>query len=400
MDAGEGQRAVREREVRGDDRVPGRHRAARCPHRVADLDGVGVLVDLRELGGEREQVLLRVELGLVVEAHRPGHGVRQRRLGHQGGREAGLDRGLRLALDVGGVRRDVRVRGAAPEVAVDPVALHAAADPGQRALVGAAVEPGGVSAVPGAQLRVHQPVLGGHLGGGVAGHAVADAVGLQQHHANPGLVQQQRRRHADDAAADHGDVGRDVTVEPRMLRRRRGGLEPDRPAGHDSLRRSASSSRRISDSALRTLVKTCSSRVERQERIDPVRMLDDLDRRSAVHRLHPQDHRRGPERPALRAQPQPARRLGLDHLGVVAQRQRPEPDRVMKPRARSGEPGIRVADRLRSHDPVRVAVRVGERLPHRRGRDGHEPAVGGHAEALPTTAASDASRVEPATAAV
>ena len=49
----------------------------------------------------------------------------------------------------------------------------------------------------------------------MAGDAVADPVGLDQHDPRAGLVQQQRGGHADDAAADHRDVRRDVLVQAR-----------------------------------------------------------------------------------------------------------------------------------------------------------------------------------------
>ena len=92
--------------------------------RVADLDGVRVLVDLGEPVGEREQVLVRVELGLAVEAHGGRDRVRQRRALDQHRRQPGLDRRLGLVLDVRALRR-IGVRRAHAEVAVDAVALDA-----------------------------------------------------------------------------------------------------------------------------------------------------------------------------------------------------------------------------------------------------------------------------------
>ena len=105
----------------------------------------------------------------------------------------------------------------------------------------------------------------------------------------------------------------DVAVQARELRRRRRCLEPER-----ALHRSASSSRRISDSALRTLVATCTSGLKRERPVRPVGVLDDLHAGPAVDRRHAQDHGRGADRTALGAQAQVPRRLGLDHLGVVA----------------------------------------------------------------------------------
>ena len=77
----------------------------------------------------------------------------------------------------------------------------------QRGLVGRAVGARGLGAEARAQPRVDHPVLRGDLRRRVAGDAVADPVGLEQHDARARLLQQQRGRDADDPAADHGDVG-------------------------------------------------------------------------------------------------------------------------------------------------------------------------------------------------
>ena len=260
--AREGERAVEEGVVRRDHDVVGGHVAAGRLDGAAligvDLDGVGVLVDRVERLGEGQQVLADVELGLVVEAHGGRDGVGQRRLVDERRGQPGRERGLGLALGVGavGVRAEVGVGGAAAEVAVDAVALDALGHPRERRLVGGAVGP----RARGAELRpqpvVDHPVLGGDLGGRVAAHAAGEPAGLEQHDAQPGLLEQQRGGDPDDAAADHRDVGVHVRLEPRPGVRLRPRVDPDRRVSH--ARRSASSSRRISDSALRPFVTRCS----------------------------------------------------------------------------------------------------------------------------------------------
>ena len=173
----------------------------------------------RAAGRQRLQVLQGVELGLIVEPHGPatpnGSGVER----HERGGQAGVGRRLRLVLGLGaGIRP--RVGRPAAKVAVDPVTRDARRDPLQRRLVGVAVEPGGIGAVLGPQLRVDQPVLGGDLAGGVAGDAVADPIGLDQHHGNAGLGQQERGRDADDPAADHGHVVRTLRSSAGTTARR------------------------------------------------------------------------------------------------------------------------------------------------------------------------------------
>ena len=288
MHAREGERAIEKGVVRrDDDLVRGYPPARRLDDAVlvgVDLHRTRVLEDAAAIAGaqslgQRKQVLARVELGLFVEAHRSLDVVWQRRVLDQRGRQPRLLRRRGLVLDLrapaGG--SDVRVRGLTPKVAVNLVALDAFCDPRQRRLVGLPISACAVGAEVRAQLVVDQPVLGGDLGGRVATDAASDLVGLQQHDAHARLGEQQRRRQPDDATAKHGDVGAQVVLEPRQLRLLGTGLDPDRrvlrgydahakdgawprpssastPSPFSGARRSASSSRRINDSALRPIV--------------------------------------------------------------------------------------------------------------------------------------------------
>jgi hypothetical protein len=75
--------------------------AAGGPHHVAGVHRPRPLVDLGQLPGQRDQVLVGMELGLVVEAHGARHGIGQRRRVHERRRQAGRRCGLRLGLDLG-----------------------------------------------------------------------------------------------------------------------------------------------------------------------------------------------------------------------------------------------------------------------------------------------------------
>jgi hypothetical protein len=244
--------------VGGDHDPVGGHAPARRLHDArlvgGDLDGPRALEAPAarglELVGEGDEVLVRVELGLVLEPHGGLDRIRQRRRLDERRGKAGLDRGLRLLLGL--PARSVGVGRPAAEVALDAVALDAVGDPGQRGLVGLAVGPCRVGAQRGTQLRVAEPVLRADLGRGVTGHAVPDAVGLEQHDLGALLLQEQGRGDPDDPAAEDDDIGVQVDVELGLLRLWRAGLEPVR-ALHRALR-SASSSSRMSDSALRSLV--------------------------------------------------------------------------------------------------------------------------------------------------
>ena len=221
--------------MRGDDDAIGRQAAARRLHDarlvVVDLDGPRLLMDRPaggdERGRQRGQVAMDVELRLVVEAHRAGRGIRERRGLDERGRKARLAGRLGLGLDVGAlaVRRGVGVGRSAPQVAVDAAVLHAAADPLERGLVGGTVGMRRVGAEARAQRVVDQPVLRGDLGGRVAGDAVPHARGLQQHHVGPASATS-APSDAGDATAEHRHIGARVVLQRRVLRRV--GLEPER----------------------------------------------------------------------------------------------------------------------------------------------------------------------------
>ena len=121
----------------------------------------------------------------------------------------------------------VGVGAAAPEVAVDP-ALDAVGDPRQRGLVRGAVGARCFGPELRPQLRVDHPVLGGDLGGRVAGDAAREPVGLQEHDPHAGLLEHRRERDADDAAAQDRDVGLDEAVQLGELRLAGRGVDPQR----------------------------------------------------------------------------------------------------------------------------------------------------------------------------
>ena len=207
-----------------------------------------------------------MELRLVVEAHGGGDRVGQRRLLDERGGQPGLDRGLRLALGVraAGARAEVGIGRAAPEVAVDPVLLDAVGHPRERGLVGGAVGPRAVGAEARAQAVVDHPVLGGDLGRRVAAHAAREPVGLEQHDAGAGLLQQQRRRDPDDAAADHGDLGVDALARAAAARAARVRCRP-RPTCAWRSRRSCPAQRQLLQAHQRLGVAAARDQLQRRE---------------------------------------------------------------------------------------------------------------------------------------
>ena len=150
-------------------------------------------------------------------------------------------------------------------------------------------------------------------------------------------------------------------------------------------RRSASSSRRISDSALRPFVTRCSGGQQRERGEHAVGVLGHRHERPAVLGLQLERHRGGAGRAALGAQAEAARALGLERDGVIGQLQRTEADRVVELRAGRRPLGLGVADDLRADDPVAVAVGVGQDVPDRLAGHRHVSLVRRHRPgALPT----------------
>jgi hypothetical protein len=71
-----------------------------------------------------------------------------------------------------------------------------------------------------------QRMLRGDLGGRAAGDAMTDALPLDHRHGEPAILEQPRRHHADDPAADHRDVDALIAAEGGMTGGRAGGFGP------------------------------------------------------------------------------------------------------------------------------------------------------------------------------
>jgi hypothetical protein len=168
--------------------------------------------------GERPQPAHRVELCLAGEPHRAVH--RERQVGGVDERRRQAERG-----SDGGLLAQFAPRSAVDErVPLAPLAVDAEPgrldpDPLQRGQLAEPVRPGGVGAEPAHQVGVDQPVLGGHLGRGVAGDPLQQLPGLDEGDREPGLFEQVSGGDPGDTAAEHSDV--DVgELGPRPGRRR------------------------------------------------------------------------------------------------------------------------------------------------------------------------------------
>ena len=212
-------------------------------------------------------------------------------------------------------------------------------------------------------------------------------LGLHQRNVQPALLQHQRGGDAHDAAPQHRHVGLDLALQPGELGRVRARVQPHRSAvvgerAHDppSACSSASSSSRMSDSALRAMVKTWVAGFSDRNAEHPVRVLGHPHHGAGRLRagLHAHGHHGGARRAALGPQPQQRRPLGLDHLGVIADGEGAGAHGVVKLRAGRGPLGLGVADDLRPDDPVDVLAGVGQDIPDGLRRHRHEALVGGH----------------------
>ena len=166
--------------------------------------------------GDGVEVAQRVELGLVVEAD--GAAGLERQLGEVGDgarRQPGPARGRRLALDrvATALRCRVCVVRLAPEVALDPELVDLARDPGEPGLVRLAVGARDLGAVAAFEPVVAETVQRAQLRRRVAGGAGADPPRLEQDDVGAGAGQLERRRDADDPAADDGDIAVDFADE-------------------------------------------------------------------------------------------------------------------------------------------------------------------------------------------
>ena len=182
------------------------------------------------LEGTREpaEVLERMELGLVGEAHRGGDRERQVGVLHQRGRQPGSARRLDLLLEllalVGQLAVDeIRL---APKVTVDAELQGQLEHTLDAALVCVAVQPRLLAAEAPFEPRVGEPVQRAELRGVVSACPGAHEARLEHYHAGPAARQLQSGAQAADARADHAHVGVDVLLE-RGTRYTVGGVEPE-----------------------------------------------------------------------------------------------------------------------------------------------------------------------------
>ena len=223
MAACEVQAPVQERQVRGHHHVIRAHpRAARRAQRAGvEPRDPGALVErAAQRRGEPVGVLHRVELGLVVEAHRAGDREREIQLLGERRRQAQLARDLGLLAQLSGLRGVLRVRVVrlAAKLAVDPELLGELEDARDPGLVGLAVGARHVHVVLRGQARVREPVERAELRGVVTRRSRRHVPHLQDRHARALALQEQRRREPDDPGAHDRDVDRDVLGERGVLR--------------------------------------------------------------------------------------------------------------------------------------------------------------------------------------
>ena len=167
----------------------------------------------------------------LLELDGAGDLERQRRLGHERGRQPEPAHRLGLPLDLLallGVLGD-HVVVLALEVALDPAPRGEVGDPLDGGLVRVGVDARAVLAERVGQPAVDDAVARGDLGGRVAGRAADDPLGVEQRHALARALEQDCSGHPGDPRADHGDVDLDVCLQLRVVGVRRRG-DPDRLA--------------------------------------------------------------------------------------------------------------------------------------------------------------------------
>jgi hypothetical protein len=168
-----------------------------------------------------------MELCLVLHPEGAGHLERQRSAGHKRRRQAGVLGGVGLPADFLDAIRvfDVGVGGAPFELAVDPEVAGGGSHAVDRVLLGPCVEPRLLGTEPFSDVGVDHRVLCGELGGGVAGDAGGDPVGLQQRHGATGADQLPGGADPGDAGTDHDHVDLEVLGQ-RGIGRAGGGGHP------------------------------------------------------------------------------------------------------------------------------------------------------------------------------
>jgi hypothetical protein len=181
-----------------------------------------------ERRGDPVEVADRVELRLVVEAHRTLDAEREIEILHVRGGEPELFGQLRLVANLVQVGAGLRVGVVrlAPQVAVDAELLGQLQDPRDAGLVRGAVGARVLRAQAVGQLAVRQPVQRAQLRGVVAACTCPHPPRFQHRNPRALALEQERCREPDDARAQHGHVHPHVAVERRSRRARRV-LEPE-----------------------------------------------------------------------------------------------------------------------------------------------------------------------------
>ena len=216
--AGEVEAAVEEGQVRGHHHVLGAHVGPAAVRTRPPCTCVAIVPSCSgpsSARGEPVQVLHRVELGLVVEAHRARHREWEIESSTNDAGKPEPERDLRLLAQLVdlGAGLGVGVVRLAPQVAVDAELLGKLEHAGDAGLVGVAVRPGGIRAEAARQPAVGEPVQRAQLRGVVAARAGRHAPSLEHRHARALALEQQRRREPDDARAEHRHVNGQVVIE-------------------------------------------------------------------------------------------------------------------------------------------------------------------------------------------
>ena len=194
------------------------------PHLVR-VDGIafkapggGVLVDLQS-GRDPRRQKQRMKLGLVFKLYGPGHVKGQGQTVPVSGLCPDALQGPQLLFQRFAVTGGIDKGG----LCLHPAGIvrRQLAKMRNRGLIGLIIQPGGLLVVFTDQLVIDQAVLAGDLGGGVACHAAAYAVRLDQRIICAGPVQRAGAEKPRHSPADNQDVGFQIlfqTGKGRQLR--------------------------------------------------------------------------------------------------------------------------------------------------------------------------------------
>jgi len=234
--------AVEERDIRRDHDVVRANLAATRDDgaRAAPLDVdrtrrfVNDAALRNEIRDQAFEITHRIELRLLIETDRGMHFERETAVAaHESRRKPGPSRGLGFTLDGRDLRRALRVhvRGAALEAAIDAERVDLPLDPFAGGLIRSGIAKRRFSAVPLLELVIDESVLRRDLRRAAARHAMADPRSLEERDGAARTLKHQRRRYADDSAADDRDLRTLVAFEGRRERTLGHRREPARLAG-------------------------------------------------------------------------------------------------------------------------------------------------------------------------